>query len=263
MLVAIDDMQWLDAASAEALAFAARRLEDSPRRGSCFARRPGEPTALERALERRTLERMRVGPLERRRDRGLLADGSAELPRPLLRRIVDATLGNPLFALEVGRMLVARGLPAPGEDIPVPSAVEELLGTRVAALAGAARRLLLAVALSGDLHLDELAAVEAAARSRTRVDGGAAARRRRARARRRIRCSPPRADSARAERTPRAHAALADVVRDDRAARAAPRARPRTARRAARRAPSTAAARGAAARGAARRRSRSPSRRCG
>src|SRR5262249_38734547 len=65
----------------------------------------------------------------------------------------------PLFSLEVGRALVADGIPEIGEDIPVPDALEDMLGTRVARLPDTARRLLLAVALSGDLRAGELAAV--------------------------------------------------------------------------------------------------------
>ena len=74
-----------------------------------------------------------------------------------MRRIADTTLGNPLFALEIGRALAARG--AAGGEIPLPDAVEDLLGIRVAALPDAQRRALLAVALGGDLRPDELSAV--------------------------------------------------------------------------------------------------------
>ena len=76
--------------------------------------------------------------------------------RQLLRRIYDATLGNALFALEVGRKLVDDGPPGIGEDLPVPDAVEDLLGLRVDRLPEAVRRLLLAVALSPDLRVGQL-----------------------------------------------------------------------------------------------------------
>ena len=76
--------------------------------------------------------------------------------RQLLRRIYDATLGNALFALEVGRKLVDEGPPGIGEDLPVPDAVEDLLGLRVDRLPEGVRRLLLAVALSPDLRVGQL-----------------------------------------------------------------------------------------------------------
>ncbi len=155
-LVALDDIQWLDALSGEALAFAARRLHDVPV-GFLLARRPGEATVLERALERGALERVHVGPLDMRATRRLLAERlGLEVAPSVLRRIVDATLGNPLFALEIGRLLAAGGV---GEDLPVPPAVEDLLGTRVSQAPRGARRLLLAVALGSDLPADELEAI--------------------------------------------------------------------------------------------------------
>ena len=117
------------------------RRSRSPRGGSTatpvgflLARRPGAPSALEQALERRRSSASRSARSSAARSRALLAERlGLSLPAPLLRRIVDATLGNPLFALEVGRALAER---AAGRraDLPVPAAVEELLGTRVAAL---------------------------------------------------------------------------------------------------------------------------------
>ena len=68
VVLAVDDLQWLDPASAETLAFAARRL-DGLAVSFLLARRPGAVTDLERALERRGLERVVVGPL------GLTATG--------------------------------------------------------------------------------------------------------------------------------------------------------------------------------------------
>ena len=65
----------------------------------------------------------------------------------------DATLGNPLFALEVGRTLAEHGDPGIGQELPVPAAIDGLLGTRVAALPDGVRRLLLAVALSPRLRV--------------------------------------------------------------------------------------------------------------
>src|SRR5262249_54095915 len=92
--------------------------------------------------------------------RRLLAERlGLSLPRQLLRLIVDATLGNPLFALELGRGLVGRELPAVGDELPIPDAVEDLLGTRVAQLPVAERRLLLAAALSADLRESHVTAI--------------------------------------------------------------------------------------------------------
>ena len=162
LLVAVDDIQWLDSPSADALVFVARRL-DSERLGFLLSRRGDDPSAFERALERGQLERVTIGPLSFGATRRVLAERlGLSMSRQLLRRVVDITLGNPLFVLEIGRAFVERGLPEGGEDIPMPGGIEELLGTRVASLAAPLRRLLVAVALSADLHASELETVEGA-----------------------------------------------------------------------------------------------------
>jgi DNA-binding CsgD family transcriptional regulator/tetratricopeptide (TPR) repeat protein len=172
VLVAVDDVQWLDPPSADVLAFAARRLQGEAA-AFLFARRPGRRSALERALERGALERVAVGPLTLGATRRVLSERlGLSVSRPLLRRIVDATQGNPLFALEVGRALAERGPLEIGEDIPLPGAVEDMLGTRVARLPGSLRRLLLAVALSADLHTSELEAIAQPGELDDAIDAG-------------------------------------------------------------------------------------------
>ena len=172
IVLAVDDLQWLDSASAESLAFAARRLDGEPV-SFLLARRPTDPSELESVLERRKPHRLQVGPLGLTAIGRLLLDRlELNVRRQLLRRIVQATRGNPLFALELGRSLAERGPPASGEEIPVPLVVEDLLGTRVAALPGPQRRLLLAVALSGDLRPAQLRAISDAATVEGAVDAG-------------------------------------------------------------------------------------------
>jgi DNA-binding CsgD family transcriptional regulator len=160
LLVAIDDIEWLDSPSATALAFVGRRL-DSPDVRFLLARRPGASPPLEQALEPGGLEHRRIAPLSFAATRRLLhARLGLSVPRQVMRQIVDVTLGNPLFALEIGRTLTERGMPAIGEDLPVPEAVDDLLGTRVAALPAGVRRLLLAVALGPGLDSEDLVALE-------------------------------------------------------------------------------------------------------
>ena len=73
VLLAVDDIPWLDAPSADALVFAARRLKDEPVT-FLLARRPGRRSALEQALEPRGLERLEVGPLGFGASRRLLSE---------------------------------------------------------------------------------------------------------------------------------------------------------------------------------------------
>ena len=158
VLVAIDDVQWLDKASMEAISFAARRLGEENVR-FLLTRRQRAPTQLERALAAE-LGRLDVGPLSFDATRRMLADRlRLALPRRLLQQVFDCALGNPLFAIEVGRMLVEQGLPAMGDDLPLPETAEDLLGARVTGLPRAVRRLLLVVALSGDLKAWQLPGV--------------------------------------------------------------------------------------------------------
>jgi DNA-binding NarL/FixJ family response regulator len=90
----------------------------------------------------------------------------------VLRRVYDATLGNPLFSLEMGRTIAASGAPALTEDVPVPDAVEDLLGTRIAQLDGPVRRLMLALALDSDLRVSRLGAIADTAVLEDAVDAG-------------------------------------------------------------------------------------------
>jgi DNA-binding CsgD family transcriptional regulator len=159
LVVAIDDVQWLDRPSGDVLAFAARRLRDE-RVSFLLARRLGPAGPLERGLAARGPERVEVGPLSLGGIRRLLyLRLGLVLPRHVLRRVFEATAGNPLFALEVGRLLVEQGVPPIGADVPVPDAIEDLLGTQVARLARPVRRLLLGVALSGDARVSRLGAL--------------------------------------------------------------------------------------------------------
>jgi DNA-binding CsgD family transcriptional regulator len=159
LLVAVDDLPWLDRASAAALVFAARRLAGEDVR-FLVARRSGRDSELERVAEPAGVVRVELRPLSFGAISGLLA---ARLARPLPRRVAQqvfqASGGNPLFALELGRAVAERGLPEIGAALPVPEVLGELFGARVGALPPGVRRALLAVALSPGLTGQELAAV--------------------------------------------------------------------------------------------------------
>ena len=128
-----------------------------------------------------------------------------ELPFAALQRIAAATLGNPLFALQLARVVGPVG-----DRLPVPAAVEELLGVRVAALPDEVRWLLLAVALDGDLHPEQLEALGSDVRAALRsgllvIDGD------RVRAGHPLLAAAARAGALPSERRA-VHALLADVV---------------------------------------------------
>jgi DNA-binding NarL/FixJ family response regulator len=159
LLVAIDDLPWLDRESSSALLFAARRLTDGPIR-LLVSRRAGRLTEFERVLEPRGVVVLELGPLSFGAIGRLLNERLGALfPRRVLRQLFETSQGNPLFAVELGRALVERGLPEIGAALPVTEMLDELFGARVTALRPDVGRALLAVALSGGLRASELAAV--------------------------------------------------------------------------------------------------------
>ena len=136
LLCVVDDSQWLDRASARALAFVARRLLAEKIAFVFTAREVGD------AL--RGLPELRVEPLGHRDARALL---ESVLPAPLdedvLDRIVLETHGNPLALLELPRGLTpielagGFGLPA---AVPLSASIEESFTRRLATLPDDARR---------------------------------------------------------------------------------------------------------------------------
>jgi DNA-binding CsgD family transcriptional regulator len=165
VLVAIDDVQWLDAPSQRILAFAARRLGDAPvgilvtQRGDAR-----DPCDLGRAFEERVAE-IRVGPLGVGALNHLIRTRLGQrIPRPTVARLHQASDGNPMFALEFAQVAASSGAP-----LPLPSSLEQLVRERVAVLPPSILSLLAAVAAAerptaavlaravheGDLALDE------------------------------------------------------------------------------------------------------------
>jgi DNA-binding CsgD family transcriptional regulator len=138
----IDDLQWLDRTSAQALSFVARRL-GAESVGMILATR-----VPHRDLD--SVPKMQIGGL-RERDARVLLDSSlrAPLDERVRDRIVAETGGNPLALLELPRGFSVRelaggfGLP---EAAPLTAAVEEIFRREVQALPEQSRRLLLLAA---------------------------------------------------------------------------------------------------------------------
>lgn len=160
LLVAIDDAQWLDKASAEALRFVVRRLADRSV-GVLLTQRVDAagpvPLAVDRAMP---VERVWLGPLGRADLHALLATRlGLVLPRATLARLHEESQGNPFHALEIARALQRLpAMPKPGDPLPVPESVRGLIEGRLAALEGEARRLLLVAALASAPTVDLITA---------------------------------------------------------------------------------------------------------
>ena len=165
-LVVVDDAHLLDASSADASLFAARRLR---REGVAMlvATRPGgvfdgQGTGL---------PRLTVGGLDPRAARALLAAEHRELPLDVVGLLVEHALGNPLALLEMPRLLSdaqLAGVEPIDRPLPVGATLERALLGGLSRLPGQARRSLLVAAASGSGRLqpvlDALSALGMSAR---------------------------------------------------------------------------------------------------
>ena len=159
ILVAIDDVHWLDPSSSSALAFALRRLSNENIR-LLFARRLGEGipvSELELAVDDQLVERLHVGPLSAGALHGILQRQLGRVfARPALLRVHDASGGNPFYALALAREAGA-GID-PMRPLPVPETLAALVRARLDALPEVTRESLMLASAHGRLppaHLDE------------------------------------------------------------------------------------------------------------
>lgn len=147
VVLALDDAQWLDQASARALEFAARRLP--AQLGVLATLRTGTtvdaPLDLERALTTSRFARVSMGPLSLAALRHLITGRlQMSVARPVLARIAEASGGNPFFALEMVRNLsTARA----GDPLPLPRGMAKLALERIDRLSPDAREVVLVAAL--------------------------------------------------------------------------------------------------------------------
>ncbi|MEV0903113.1 LuxR C-terminal-related transcriptional regulator [Actinoplanes sp. NPDC049802] len=155
-LVAVEDAQWLDTPSWEALAFVARRLEADPV-AMVLTARDGQD--VERRLAGAGLAELPLEPLGERDSRDLLARVAPELGEALAARVLAEAGGNPLGLVELGRAAARSGgsalLPS---AIPLSTRVERTFAALVDELPPATRTLLLVAALNDGDDLDETVA---------------------------------------------------------------------------------------------------------
>jgi hypothetical protein len=140
VLCVVDDLHWLDRASADALLFVARRLDAEPVALLLALRDPGpQPPGLSR------LPTLELGGLGRDDARTLL-DRAAPLPAADRDRVLDTAAGIPLALLELPRGPLGAGPAADGAM----GTVERAFGDRVTALPDATRRAVLLAAADDD-----------------------------------------------------------------------------------------------------------------
>ncbi|WP_027346242.1 AAA family ATPase [Hamadaea tsunoensis] len=162
ILLVVDDLQWVDAPSADVLRFVARRVNDAPIRMLAAERVEPGRTAMHLDLVPAPAVELALAPLTEYD----VADVLRERFGPVLAlntiaRVHEASQGNPLLAVELGRALIARGGPITHtEPLPVPDRLRPLIAQRLASLPAESRPGLLraaaaarpTTALVGDLR---------------------------------------------------------------------------------------------------------------
>ncbi|MEU2866185.1 AAA family ATPase [Streptomyces mirabilis] len=169
LLVSADDTQWLDRASLDALAFAARRLESEQLVLLAGARGNVPPAGFERDLPQLLLR-----PLTRP-DAGLLLDAQPRPPHGRLReQVLTQAVGNPLALIELSRVIATdpdAGRRWTAEPLPLTGQLTALMAAQYVTLPSAARSALLLAAAADSpdlttaipgLSADALAPAEAA-----------------------------------------------------------------------------------------------------
>jgi DNA-binding CsgD family transcriptional regulator len=158
VVVIVDDLPWLDRASAGVLGFVARRLAGS-RVGFLAASRTGEESFFERA----GLPYHELGPLDEEAAHGLVRSRFPEVALRVRQRVVAEAHGNALALLELPAALsgaqraAAEVLPV---VLPLSRRLQALFASRAADLPAPTRWLLLLAVLdgSGDLRVLQAAA---------------------------------------------------------------------------------------------------------
>jgi tetratricopeptide (TPR) repeat protein len=150
LVLAIDDLQWLDPSSARIVGLVLRQLGDRPLGVLATQRGDDVPAVLPSGLSHDRVRLMPLSPFtEAETDALIRTSLGAVLRRPVLGEVHRASAGNPLFALEIARALLQHRDPLPpGAPLPVPGSLRELVGHRVAALSAAAREVLLVAAMA-------------------------------------------------------------------------------------------------------------------
>ncbi|MBA3739997.1 MAG: AAA family ATPase, partial [Chloroflexi bacterium] len=155
VLVAVDDLQWMDGPSARVLEFVVRRLQHE-RLGVVAASRSNGPDGrselFDRTFSGREARRLSLKPLGIDALDALLRNRlGTSLARPVLAQVEQASGGNPLFALEIARG-IRRGeiQPQTGEPLSVPRTLQQYARERLAHLPRDVRDLLFVAAAVSD-----------------------------------------------------------------------------------------------------------------
>ncbi len=153
LFLAVEDLHWIDDATAHTLAFVSLRLEGAPVLMVATSR-PSWGAAPELVMP---VETMWVAPLDEGPAAELLARNAAGLPAAARRRILREAAGNPLALSELSAALLAQTNQAElGSALPTTSALERAFLAQAAGLNPSSRRLLLLAAAADDAPMVDI-----------------------------------------------------------------------------------------------------------
>jgi DNA-binding NarL/FixJ family response regulator len=160
LALAIDDTQWLDSESAAALSYALRRLGET-QLVCLFALRLDAETEFDMSqLGSVRVERLPVGPLSLGATQRMLLNAlGVTYSRPVIRRLVETSGGNPFYALELARGFERAG-GASDEPPALSRPLEALVGERLDAVPASSRRLLGLLSLVPEAPISLLAQLD-------------------------------------------------------------------------------------------------------
>ena len=158
ILIAVDDLQWLDHSSRHVLTFAGRRLAGGV--GVLATRRTssGSDDASGSWLQLPkpdSVERIHLSPLDFGALKAVVDERLKKtLPRPTMNRIFEVSGGNPFYAIEIARGLGSR---SPVGEVPLPRTLAEVVQSRLGSLESNVGTALLAMACHSPTTTGEIA----------------------------------------------------------------------------------------------------------
>jgi DNA-binding CsgD family transcriptional regulator len=163
VVVAVDDIQWMDIPSVRVLQFVVRRLKDeqvglmTAARG---ARADDDPLGAVSAFAEDRADAVHIGPLSLDAlERVLRAKVGEGFSRTTFLSLYEMSGGNPFFAREIGLALLRRGGDVTaGEGLPIPDRLQDLIEDRLGGLPARTVEALEVVSALSTPTLDAIAA---------------------------------------------------------------------------------------------------------